>query len=80
MTTIRWLAEDNLALRALELLRDETNYPGGAHMHLRKSIPAAAGLGGASSDAAAALLGGRELWHQDLSDAELHDSCGPSRQ
>jgi 4-diphosphocytidyl-2-C-methyl-D-erythritol kinase len=65
--------EENLALRALRLLGEETNYSGGAHIHLCKRIPAAAGLGGASSDAAAALLGGRELWNLDLSDAELHD-------
>jgi 4-diphosphocytidyl-2-C-methyl-D-erythritol kinase len=65
--------EENLALRALRLLRDETDHPGGAHLHLCKRIPAAAGLGGASSDAAATLLGGRDLWQQDLSDARLHD-------
>jgi 4-diphosphocytidyl-2-C-methyl-D-erythritol kinase len=65
--------EDNLALRALRLLAQETNYPGGACIDLRKRIPAAAGLGGASSDAAAALLGGRELWQLDVSDARLHD-------
>ena len=65
--------EDNLAVRALRLLRDETNHPGGARIDIRKRIPAAAGLGGASSDAAAALLAGRELWRQDVSDARLHD-------
>src|SRR5829696_4313331 len=64
---------DNLALRAIRLLRDATNYPGGARVHLCKRIPAAAGLGGASSDAAAALLGGRDLWGQDVSDSRLQD-------
>src|SRR5215217_510070 len=65
--------EDNLALRALQLLSAETSPRGGARIHLCKRIPAAAGLGGASSDAAAALLAGRELWRQDVSDARLHD-------
>src|SRR5215208_7184561 len=64
--------EDNLALRALQLLHAETSPRGGARIHLCKRIPAAAGLGGASSDAAAALLGGRELWQQDISDSRLH--------
>jgi 4-diphosphocytidyl-2-C-methyl-D-erythritol kinase len=64
---------DNLALRALRLLRDETDHPGAAGLDLTKRIPAAAGLGGASSDAAAALLAARELWHLDFSDARLHE-------
>src|SRR5215208_924246 len=65
--------KENLAFRALRLLRDETSYRGGARIDLCKRIPAAAGLGGASSDAAAALLGGRELWGQDLSGTQLDD-------
>jgi 4-diphosphocytidyl-2-C-methyl-D-erythritol kinase len=64
---------ENLALHALRLLRETTNYRGGARINLGKRIPAAAGLGGASSDAAAALLGGSELWHQEISNARLHD-------
>ena len=63
--------EENLVLRALHLLREKASQSD-VHIHLYKRIPAAAGLGGASSDAAAALRGGREFWHQDVSDAELH--------
>ena len=64
---------DNLALRALRVLREETGHRGGAQVELSKRIPAAAGLGGASSDAAAALLGGRDLWRLDVSDDQLHE-------
>jgi 4-diphosphocytidyl-2-C-methyl-D-erythritol kinase len=68
--------DENLALRALHLLREATNHPGGARIHLRKKIPAAAGLGGASSDAAAALCGGLQLWDQNLSETKLHNLAG----
>jgi len=67
------VGEENLALRALRLLRREKNNRGGALIDLCKGIPAAAGLGGASSDAAAALLAGRKLWGEDLSDYQLHE-------
>ncbi len=60
--------DDNLALRALHALRDETGFSGGAQLDLVKRIPIASGLGGASSDAAAALRGGRELWRLDIED------------
>src|SRR5215216_1162495 len=36
--------DDNLALRALRLLRDETDHTGGARIDLCKRIPAASGL------------------------------------
>ena len=64
---------DNLAFRALQFLREEIHHRGGARVELSKGIPAAAGLGGASSDAAAALIGGRDLWRSDVSDARLHE-------
>jgi 4-diphosphocytidyl-2-C-methyl-D-erythritol kinase len=47
----------NLALRAAALFRQAAGLAGGIRVRLRKRIPAAAGLGGGSSDAAAVLRG-----------------------
>lgn len=55
-------AADNLVLRAAERLRADAGTAAGAVIRLIKRIPAAAGLGGASSDAAATLLGLNRLW------------------
>src|SRR5271168_4093610 len=49
--------EKNLVYRAVHLLRRELRERGGVAISLRKKIPAGRGLGGGSSDAAAALLG-----------------------
>ena len=62
---------DNLALRAADLLRRHTGFEGGVEAYLRKSIPIAAGLGGGSSDAAAALVGLRRLWRLERAVADL---------
>jgi 4-diphosphocytidyl-2-C-methyl-D-erythritol kinase len=48
---------DNLVYRALELIQKETGFRGGIRAELTKRIPVARGLGGGSSDAAAALIG-----------------------
>ena len=67
--------EQNLVLRAAHLLRQRAGAfaqrAGGARIALTKRVPAAAGLGGGSSDAAAALRGLRRLWRLELGDAEL---------
>lgn len=47
---------DNLAARAAELVLQATGRRFGVHLTLEKRIPAEAGLGGGSSDAAAALV------------------------
>lgn len=46
----------NLVYRALERFRDVFSIEAGFHVELTKRIPAGAGMGGASSDAASALL------------------------
>lgn len=59
----------NLANRALELLADRLT--GGIRLEIKKRIPVAAGLGGGSSDAAAALRGADMLFGLGLTEQEL---------
>src|SRR5882724_5188269 len=47
----------NLVHRAIEAARKELSWKGGVHATLTKRIPVGRGLGGGSSDAAAALIG-----------------------
>lgn len=54
---------DNLVLKAAERLKAATGCPRGARIELAKAIPAQAGLGGGSSDAAATLLALDRLWN-----------------
>ncbi|HEY3083091.1 MAG TPA: 4-(cytidine 5'-diphospho)-2-C-methyl-D-erythritol kinase [Chloroflexota bacterium] len=63
--------EGNLVLKAARRLRGGAGVTAGARIRLAKRIPAAAGLGGGSSDAAATLRGLRRLWRLDLDDAAL---------
>ena len=66
-------SESNLALVAAEALRRNTGERRGAHIHISKNIPVAAGLGGGSADAAAALRALNRLWRTELSDIQLQD-------
>ncbi|TWT99257.1 4-diphosphocytidyl-2-C-methyl-D-erythritol kinase [Botrimarina colliarenosi] len=52
----------NLVVRALESLRQEAQIDRGASVQLTKRVPSQAGLGGGSSDAAAALVAGAHVW------------------
>lgn len=62
---------DNLAARAVTALADATGREPHLRLHIRKRIPAAGGLGGASSDAAAALLGACALWGVDPASSDV---------
>jgi 4-diphosphocytidyl-2-C-methyl-D-erythritol kinase len=63
----RLVAEpDNLVLRAARALSDLAGAPKGAAITLNKRLPVAAGIGGGSADAAAALIGLARLWRLDL--------------
>ncbi len=63
--------ESNLVLRAALVMAERTEVRGFAEFRLEKRIPAAAGLGGGSSDAAAALHGLNDLWGQPLDPEQL---------
>ena len=66
------LPEDDLCTRAARALQLATGCTLGAHIKLEKRIPAQAGMGGGSSDAATCLLGLNRLWdlRQPLSKLE----------
>ncbi|MGB1110554.1 MAG: 4-(cytidine 5'-diphospho)-2-C-methyl-D-erythritol kinase [Gammaproteobacteria bacterium] len=63
--------EDDLVVRAAQLLRNHTNTTQGARIGVSKRIPDGGGLGGGSSDAATVLLGLNHLWGLGLSLDEL---------
>lgn len=63
--------EQNLAFRAAELVLEATGRRFGVRMRLVKRIPVGAGLGGGSSDAAAALHGVNYLSGQAIPRAEI---------
>ena len=63
--------EDNLVWRAATRLQEVTGSRAGAHIRLEKHIPEAMGLGGGSSDAAAALVGLSRLWEVEALTEEL---------
>ena len=75
------VGDDNLVVRAARLLAGHLGVNRGARMRVRKGIPVAGGLGGGSSDAAAALVGLARLWAgreepEELEHARRGAGCG----
>jgi len=67
------LPAEDLCLRAARLLQQHTGCPLGADITLEKRVPAGAGMGGGSSDAASVLLALNRLWKLNLPRKTLAD-------
>lgn len=65
------LAEDDLVVRAANLLQSHTQCQQGVRISLDKQLPMGGGLGGGSSDAATTLVALNQLWQLQLSEQEL---------
>lgn len=64
---------DNLVLKAAHLLAEHAGVAPHAALRLTKNIPVAAGLGGGSADAAAALRALVDMWRLQIPERELFD-------
>ena len=60
------LPADDLIVKAAQALQQFSATPLGAHISVAKSIPAQAGMGGGSSDAASCLLALNRMWKLNL--------------
>lgn len=64
-------SDDNLVLRAARALQNAAGSKTGAALTLDKRLPIASGIGGGSSDAAAALKALNAIWALELSETDL---------
>jgi len=65
------VSNDNLIIRAANILKKKFSVSKGARINLVKTIPAPGGLGGGSSNAAITLLGLSKLWQLKASENDL---------
>ena len=65
------LPEDDLCLRAAQALQTASACALGVHIGIAKSVPAQAGMGGGSSDAASTLLALNRLWKLGWTQTQL---------
>jgi len=73
--TIPGTKEDNLIVKAYELLKNDFDIPP-VHIHLHKVVPIGAGLGGGSADCAFAIKSFNELFSLGLESKAMEDYAG----
>ena len=67
------LDETNIVYKAVKLVKEEYGLNTGVSVHIEKHLPIAAGMGGGSSDGAAALRGMNRLFELGLSNEKLEE-------
>ena len=67
------LPADDLITRAARALQQATGCTLGVHIGIHKNLPAQAGMGGGSSDAASTLMALNRLWNLGLTRQQLQD-------
>ncbi len=65
------VGRENIIFRAIELLRRRAGVDAGAQVFLIKRVPVQSGLGGGSSDAAAALVAANRAWQLGWTESRL---------
>ncbi len=63
--------KDNIVYKTAEIIKKKYNVSDGAKIQIEKNIPVAAGLGGGSTDAAAAIRLLNKAWHLRMSVDEM---------
>lgn len=67
------LDEKNIVYKAVSLIKEEYRIETGVDVHIEKQLPIAAGMGGGSADAAAALRGMNRLFNLGLNETKLEE-------
>ena len=65
------LNEENICLKAWQMMKEDYNLPNGIDVDIKKNIPVAAGLAGGSTNGAAVILAVNQEFNLNLSPAQM---------